>query len=225
MKLRSFALVCCLFLALTSIPTQLLADSFCESDHSIYQYQPCGTVASANLFTANDLGISNGVVGDFQGYHADFSSDVYAIVWNGNQMVYKGDPSPLNTQLSQFETFTLVPGGIMQAGYQVELVLTVNDDNGVKTYYSQHLNQNSDGLNHVWATSMTQNQCDPNMSGPCVFTGFEDLPMQEGSDWDYNDFKMWLYGVDASPIPEPSSFILLMGAPIAFLVIKFRNLL
>jgi hypothetical protein len=58
--------------------------------------------------------------------------------------------------------------------------------------------------------------------------GFEDIPQQEGSDFDYNDFKMWAYGLDLSPgastVPEPSSILLLTGAPLAFAFGKLRRL-
>jgi len=224
MKVRSVVLLCSLLLALAVIPTRLFADSFCDSDHSIYQYQPCGTVASQSAFVANALGSDQGLIGDFQGYHADFEENVFALVWRNGQMVYQGDPSPMNDQLSQFQTFTLVPSGILQTGDQVEFVLHVtNDPNGDHYFYSSQLSKNLDGLNHTWGSSLTQQQCDPNMSGPCAFVGFEDLPMGEGSDFDYNDFKMFVYGADQ--VPEPSSIVLLTGAPIAFLANKLRRLL
>jgi Domain of unknown function (DUF4114) len=225
MKLRAFVLVCTFLLAVTAVPTLLFADSFCESDHSIYQYQPCGTVAGANLFNVNGVGTDGGVIGDFQGYHADFSENVFALVWRNGQMVYQGDPSLLNNQLSEFQTFTLVPANVLQAGDQIEFVVHVtNDPNGDHYFYSSELSKNMDGLNHVWGSNMTANQCDPNRSGPCAFLGFEDLPKGEGSDFDYNDFKMWVYGVDAVAVPEPP-IILMLGAPLAFLASKLRNLL
>ena len=223
MKSRSFLLACMLLLAVTCVSTRLLADSLCQTDHSVYQYQPCGTEAAQNIFPVKNSGV--GLIGDFQGASADFSDSVQALVWRGNELVYTGAFSPTNQQLKQYDTFTLVPTGIVQAGDQVEFVLSVDDVNGHQLYYSQHLNQNIDGLNHTWATAMNADQCDPNMQGGCAFLGFEDLPQGEGSDLDYNDFKMWVYGVNVVQFPEPSTIVLLTGAPIAFLASKFRNLL
>ena len=48
-----------------------------------------------------------------------------------------------------------------------------------------------------------------------------DLPKQEASDFDYNDFKFFVYGVDA--VPEPSSLVLLGGVPLSFAVSKLRR--
>ncbi len=223
MKTRSFVSVIALLFVLVSVPTVLFADSSCQTDHTVYQYQPCGTVAVANLYEANSSGIENGLIGDFQGYNANFADSVYAVVWRNNSIVYTGPSSPSNQQLSQYEQFTLVPAGVLQAGDMIELVASVQDINGAQNYYSQRLDQNLDGLNHFWATSMMQDQCDPNLGGSCVFVGLEDLPMQEGSDFDYNDFKMWVYGMDATPMPEPSSIILLTGAPLAFALGKLKR--
>jgi hypothetical protein len=224
MTLRKSLLLFSLLFALVAVPSQLLADQFCQIDPAPYQYQSCGTVASANLFTVNGKGLQDGLEGVFQGYHADFAADVQALVWRQGQLVYTGTPSETNQQLSQFQTFTLVPQGIMQAGDQVEFVVNVDDVNGAQSYYSQDLAKNLDGLNHMWATTLDEAQCAPGMSGSCVFIGSEDLPKQEGSDFDYNDFKFWAYGVDATSVPEPSSILLLTGAPLAFAFGKLRRL-
>jgi len=220
MKVCTAVLACCLLFGLAIIPAQAFADEFCQSDPSIYQYQPCGTVADANLFPVNAVGTGDGIIGAFQGYHADFSETVHALVWRGGQLVYTGDPSPTNKQLSLYQEFTLVPTGILQTGDMIEFVLSVDDINGHQDYYSQQLNKNVDGLNHAWGTSMTAGECDPNLSGSCVFIGFEDLPKQEASDFDYNDFKFFAYGID---VPEPSSLALLGGVPLAFAMSKLRR--
>ena len=44
MKVCTAVLACCLLFGLAIIPAQAFADEFCQSDPSIYQYQPCGTV-------------------------------------------------------------------------------------------------------------------------------------------------------------------------------------
>ncbi len=227
MKPRILVGACGLLLALTAIPSQLRADSFC-SDPPPYQWQQCGTIAKSNLFTVNASGLSNGVFGTFGGYHADFPSDVFAIVWRDGQQVYTGSPSPKNTQLSIFQGFSLVPSGVLQAGDQIEFVVDVADVNGEQLYYSMQLGNNLDGQNHLWAESLAENQCDPNQSGNCLFLGWEDLPIQEGSDEDFNDFKFFLYGADISSssaaVPEPSSILLLTGAPLAFAGRRLRRL-
>ncbi len=167
----------------------------------------------------------------FGNYHADFTSSINALVWRDNQLVYTGPSSPLNTDFTLYQPFQLVPSDQLQAGDQIEFVLHVNDPNGAQNYYSSELDKNIDGLNHVWAESLTNGQC-MIFAGPCAYLGFEDLPQQEGSDFDYNDFKAFMIGFDvstggaaANPVPEPSSILLLTGAPLAFAVSKLRRFL
>ena len=222
------ALSCfCLCLFVAAIPSQSFADIYCYIDLPPYQYQNCGTFAPAHIFTVNNFGLSNGVVLDFQGYHAGFSSNVNALVWRNGQVVYTGNNSPTNQQSSRFQTFTLIPANMLQAGDQVEFVLNVADPNGSQSYYSMQISKNIDNRNHDWATSFfTQNSCDfahfPSQS--CVFMGFKDLYCIQGGlcEWgndptepDYNDFKAWVYGVTASLSAEvaPERNTLQRGAP------------
>jgi hypothetical protein len=223
MKVRAMVSLLGLLFAIVVIPSQLFADSFCQTDQSIYQYQPCGTVATSVLFRVDGQGQERGVTLDFQGYHADFGSSIQALVYRNGQLIYTGSFSPTNLQMQQYDTFTLVPAGVAHAGDDVELVQKVDDINGEQYFYSENLGKNSDGLNHTWGMHLGASMCDPNGHADCVFVGFEDLPKQEGADFDYNDFKMWLYGVQVTEVPEPSSLILITGAPLAFALGKLRR--
>ncbi len=218
-----------MLLALAAIPSQLRADSFC-SDPPPYQYQSCGVIAPTNTFTANVLGF--GVNMFFYGYHADFSSSINALVFRDSTLVYTGASSPLNTEMHEFQFFNLVPADELQTGDQIELVLHVNDPNGVQNYYSSELSKNIDGVNHTWAQALTSGQCII-VGGPCTFVGFEDLPVQEGSDFDYNDFMALIFGMhintgdvaSVNSVPEPSAILLLTGAPLAFALSRLRRFL
>lgn len=229
MKLRSFALACSFLFVITSLSTQAVADAFC-SDPAPYQYQNCGVVAPENTFTANVLGLGINML--FYGYHADFSSSINALVFRNSTLVYTGPDTPLNTAMHQWQFFNLVPRDELQSGDQIELVLHVNDPNGNQDYYSSELSKNIDGLNHTWAESLTNGQR-LIVVARCTFVGFEDLPMQEDSDFDYNDFKAFIFGMhvdsadvaSTNSVPEPSSIVLLSGVPVAFLARKLRHLL
>ena len=94
MKVRTMVSLLGLLFAIVVIPSQLLADSFCGTDQTIYQYQPCGTVATAVLFRVDGQGQERGVILDFQGAHANFPSSVQALVYRNGQLIYTGDFSP-----------------------------------------------------------------------------------------------------------------------------------
>jgi len=227
MRTRFFLLACCLA-ALAASPAHVFADAWC-SDPPPYQYQSCGTVAPTNTFTVNSVGVITGVRMFFGDYHADFSSSINALVWRNGQLIYSGLSSPLNDTSHLYQSFQLVPSDQVQVGDQIEFVLHVNDPNGAQDYYSSQLSKNSDGLNHVWAETLSNGRCQL-FAASCVYAGFEDLPMQEGSDFDYNDFMAWMIGINVSngnqvsSVPEPSSILLLTGAPLAFALGKFRRL-
>jgi hypothetical protein len=233
MKLRILLSLSAALFALTVMPSRLLADSFC-SDPPPYQYQQCGTVAASHTFTASGSGFLNGIYGVFEGYHANFASKVSAEILNASgQVVYQGPEYRFsNQQLGIHQRIPLLSGLQLNrtfvAGDTIEFVLHVLDDpNGQQFFYSQRLGLNSDGLNHDWATTLTGAQC-TDLTGPCVFMGFEDLPQQEGSDFDYNDYKMWVYGVSITStstqgVPEPSSILLLSSASLALAFGKLRR--
>jgi len=216
------------------IPSALHADPYCYIDPPPYQYQHCGTWAPANNFTVNSTGLSGGVYGVFEGYHADFTDSIIAQIVRNQIVVYTGYESLSNKQLQVGDTIPLIPANVLQPGDQVNFVLDVQDPNGEQLYFSYFQNSNIDGQNHVWATQLPENQCAPGQQGSCLFLGFKDLYCiphgfcEWGNDQtepDYNDFKMWLYGVDLSkadvPVPEPSSLLLLTGAPLAFALRRF----
>jgi hypothetical protein len=216
------------------MPSRAYADQFCSTDPAPYQYQSCGSFASANVFNVNSSGLSNGVYGVFEGSHADFADSVLAQVVRNNVVVYTGYESLSNQQLQPGDVIPLIPSGELQAGDQVNFVLHAKDVNGQQFYFSYYLNSNIDKNNHTWAQSLPQNQCAPGKSGDCLFVGFEDEYCITGGlcEWgqskdepDYNDFKMWVYGLDVQPVPEPSSLVLLSGAPLAFAISKLRKLL
>ncbi len=223
MKVRTLFCSCVVLIALAIMPSRLLADAFC-SDPPPYQYQSCGVVAPTNIFTVNQYGLGAGVIMFFRDDHADFASDIQARVFRNGQLVYTGSPSPTNQQMTRYQGFTLVPENELRRNDEIELVLNVvNDPNGAQSFYSrsQDFGLNSDGVNHTWATNLSSGLCAIFRPDACIFAGFEDLPAQEGSDYDYNDFEAWFYGVDFTSmgqfsVPEPPSILLLMGAPLAF---------
>lgn len=198
------------------------------TDPAPYQYQFCGVEAFPNTFTVNSSGTSNGVYGVLEGFHADFASSVYAILYRSGVRIDQSSESLTNHQLAPDQPINFFPGAELQAGDEIEFVLhDQTDPNGQQFFSSKNYLNNSDKMNHIWAESMLEANCAPGQTGNCVFAGFEDIPKQEGSDFDYNDFKVWLYGVDVSqapPVPEPSSIVLLSGAPLGFLVNKLRKL-
>jgi len=217
-------------LGLTLVPSLLWADAFC-SEGPPYQYQSCGIVAAGNTFTVNQAGPLAGVYGVFEGYHADFASSVYAILYDPMGRMIAQSPESLSNQDLIFNQLLPFFSPLqVQVGDTVEFVLhDKTDPNGQALYFSQRYQQlNPDHLNHTWAENLDRSDCPPLHVTTCLFMGFEDIPLQEGSDFDYNDFKMWVYGVDlspgaSSPIPEPSAIILLIGAPLAFAFGKLRR--
>ncbi|MFZ0707173.1 MAG: PEP-CTERM sorting domain-containing protein [Candidatus Korobacteraceae bacterium] len=237
MNRPGFLFVFLCLLALTTIPSSLHADQFCYSDPAPYQYQSCGTFAPRNVFDVNSTGLSGGVYGVFEGYHADFTDSVIAQVVRNQIVVYTGYESPSNKELQAGDTIPLIPAGVLQAGDQVNFVLNARDVNGEQLYDSYYLFSNIDKNNHTWAEQLPQNECAPGQQGSCLFVGFEDEYCISGGlcEWgnsksepDYNDFKMWVYGLDlqqnVSTVPEPSSLLLMTGAPLVFAFRKLRNL-
>ena len=229
MKLRILLSSCAALIALTMMPSRLLADQLCD-DTSPYQYQPCGVVAPTNVFTVNATGLSQGVYIRFYGFHADFDATINARVFRGGQLVFTGPTSPSNHVLAFDEAFTLVPADQLQAGDEIELVEQRRrpERNSVLLQPRSGLWHESRRRKSRVGRKLPQFFCSPSELRHCVYVGFEDLPMQEGSDYDYNDFEAWLYGVDLSlgtlsSVPEPSSILLLTGAPLAFALGKLRR--
>ena len=230
-----FCLILAFGFALVAMPSSLYADAFCSVDPAPYQYQSCGTFAQGNTFNVNSNGLSNGVYAVFQGYHADFADAVIAQVIRNQVVVYTGYESLSNQQLQPGQEIPLIPSGELQPGDQVGFVLDAKDVNGEQLYFSYYYQvSNKDHQNHTWAQSLPENQCAPGQQGSCLFLGFEDEFCQTGGfcEWgndkteaDYNDFKMWVYGLDLQPVPEPSSIVLLAGAPLAFAISKIRKFL
>jgi len=234
MKLRGFPYACLLLLAVTAIPYRLRADSFCTTDPAPYQYQFCAVWAFPETFTVNASGVSNGVYAAFEGFHADFADSVYANLYRNGVVIATSAESLTNQQLTVNQMIPLFSGVQVQSGDEIDLVLhDQTDPNGQQFFSSRNYLNNVDKQNHTWAVALPANQCGPVQTGNCVFTGFEDLPEgeQEGdqTEPDYNDFKMWLYGVGvspgAAPVPEPTSLVLLTGAPFTWAVLKLRRLL
>jgi uncharacterized repeat protein (TIGR02543 family) len=204
MKMRILLSSFAALIALTILPPRLLADSFC-SDGPPFQYEPCGVVAPTNIFLVNTIGLSQGVFIRFYSFHADFSDRIGARVFRNGQLVYTGPTSPSNQDMNYDQPFTLVPPEQLQAGDEIELMEYVPDGDKIQVYYSraQDLGLNLDGVNHVWAENLLADfYCSPSELPPCVYLGFEEMSRQEGSDYDYNDFETWLYGVDFAQIQE-----------------------
>jgi len=230
MKTRTFFYTCGLLLALSALPANLYADQFCTMDPPPYQYPFCGLWTFPSTFTVNSSGTTDGVYAAFEGFHADFADSVYANLYRGGKVIAISQESLTNQQLAVNQIIPFFAGVDLQVGDEIELVLhDQTDPNGQQFFYSKNYLNNIDELNHTWAELLPANKCGPVQTNNCVFVGFEDLPLgeQEGSQTepDYNDFKMWLYGVDLIkadvPVPEPSSLLLLTGAPLAFALRRF----
>jgi hypothetical protein len=234
MKLRAFPYTYVLLMVVALVPSGLHADSFCMTDPAPYQYQFCGVWAFPETFTVNASGVSNGVYAAFEGFHANFASSVYANLYRNGVVIATSAESLTNQQLTTNQMMPFFSGVQVQSGDEIDLVLhDQTDPNGQQFFSSKNYLNNVDKQNHTWAQLIAANQCGPVQTDNCVFVGFEDLPQGEQesdpTEPDYNDFKMWLYGVGVSPavapVPEPSSLLLLTGVPLAFAVSKLRKLL
>jgi hypothetical protein len=229
MKVRICSYLCIGFVALVAVPSPLFADSHCF-DPPPFQYQSCGSVAPEETFTVNSAGLQNGVFGVFEGFSANFADSVYALQFRNGSQIAQSLETATNQVLVKDTVLPFFTAAQLQSGDQIEFVLDVqNDPNGRDFLYSNELTKNKDGLNHMWGESLTGAvNCAPGQPTTCAYVGFEDLPSSEHTDWDYNDFEMWVYGADISPgaksgVPEPSSLLLLTGAPLAGALRILRN--
>jgi hypothetical protein len=75
----------------------------------------------------------------------------------------------------------------------------------INSVFSSSPSRSSDGINHAYATTYTATG-DGIPAG--IFIGMEDLPNGQ-SDLDYNDDQFVFTNVSATPVPEPSSLIML----------------
>jgi hypothetical protein len=228
-KIRICLYMCIGLVALVAVPSPLFADSHCF-DPPPFQYQSCGSVAPVETFTVNSTGLLNGVYGVFEGFSANFADGVYALQFRNGSQINQSAETATNQVLGIDTVLSFFTAAQLQSGDQIEFVLDVqNDPNGRDLLYSNELTKNKDGLNHMWGLSLTgAANCAPGQPTTCAYVGFEDLPSAEHTDWDYNDFEMWVYGADISPgansgVPEPSSLLLLTGAPLAFAFRILRN--
>jgi len=234
MKERTLLLAIVLLLGLMLIPAQLFAAGNC----SYPEYSNCGTALGPVTFTLTNVGFAFPYIeGDWYGFDANFTESVYV---HDITTGYIGPGSYTNQSNPAFGTPTqlTMPLANVHYGDQIEFVLHVTSDPnfpqgvdycwGMDSCYKDY-NGNTQ-IGHVFAQNLPANDC--NQGVPCVFMGFEDLPTTDGnahSDWDYNDFEFYVYGVSingqSAPVPEPSSVILLAGAPLAFAIRKLKNMI
>lgn len=240
MKERVLVFACVSLLGLILIPAQLFADGSCTPP----EYSNCGVPLSPVTFTITQISFPWAIVqADWYGYHASFTDRIYMYdITTG----YSSDLSTFTNQQNPLRgtnelNINDIQGKKFHLGDQVEFVIRdysdPNHPGGVdycqfsSSCYHDVDNHNTP-IGHVFAENLPYNQCD--QSAPCAFLGFEDLPFKEGNnqnyqnDWDYNDFEIYVYGVSIngsqSSVPEPSSIVLLAGAPLAFLIRKLRNM-
>jgi hypothetical protein len=90
--------------------------------------------------------------------------------------------------------------GTVDAGDVITFMLHVFD---IDYSWSSNMSQNSDGLNHVFATNFAGDSMTP--AG--TYLGFEDL--FGGGDLDYNDHQFIVTNVAATSVPEPATLSLL----------------
>ena len=231
MKERILLFACVSLVGLILIPARLLAAGNC----SYPEYSNCGTSLGPVTFTLTNVGFAFPYIeGDWYGYDANFSESVYV---HDITTGYIGPGSYTNQSNPAFGTPTqlTMPLANVHYGDQIEFVLHVNNDPnfpqgvdycwGLDSCYKDY-NGNTQ-IGHVFAENLPAKDC--NQGVPCVFMGFEDVPVKEGSDWDYNDFEFYVYGVSINgqsyATPEPSSIILLAGAPLAFALRKLKKMI
>jgi hypothetical protein len=118
--------------------------------------------------------------------------------------------------------------GTVQAGSVLTFYINVNDyvAGQEETYYSNPL-LNNDGINHVYST-LFSGGVPPNgsVSIPTgIYVGFEDeSPLNDGSsDFNYADEQFVFTDVSMSTIPEPASWLGLLGGLVGFGLIRARQ--
>jgi hypothetical protein len=118
--------------------------------------------------------------------------------------------------------------GLVQAGSVLTFYINVNDfvANQEETYYSNPL-LNNDGLNHVYS-ALFSGGVPPggSVSIPMgIYVGFEDeSPVNDGnSDFNYADEQFVFTDVTMSTIPEPASWLGLLGGLVGFGLIRARQ--
>jgi hypothetical protein len=118
--------------------------------------------------------------------------------------------------------------GTVQAGSVLTFYINVNDyvAGQEETYYSNPL-LNNDGINHVYST-LFSGGVPPggSVSIPTgIYVGFEDeSPLNDGSsDFNYADEQFVFTDVSMSTIPEPASWLGLLGGLVGFGLIRARQ--
>lgn len=215
-----------LFVALSVAP--MFADGPC----TFPEYSQCGTALPPVLLTVTDLGLGPVIVqGDWFGYYADFTDYTYI---HDLTTGYVGPNTYTNHSGQSFgDSVQYVDQDANVAfGDVVEFVIHVaNDPNhpdGVDYCFGLPFCVDQ-AVGHVFAENLSATECD--LGIPCVFLGFEDLTLSEQTDYDYNDFEIYLYGVTLNGIyskpmvvtPEPSSIVLAGTTTLALLIGGFRR--
>lgn len=146
--------------------------------------------ANAMKFVVADDGPVNAY---FAGGSASYTSYMSTII--GGVTRFEG----FNNQTSDIGDFRSY--GEHKAGTNVEAVLYNLSTNDI--WYSD-ISKNSDGFNHVFAS-----QFNLPGGGSAVFVGFEDI--RGLGDRDFNDNSMIFTNIEIAPIPEPSTYLMLLA--------------
>lgn len=133
------------------------------------------------------------VVGYSQGATADYENLMNAKFSDGSaHNPYMSNRSDIGAEFGH---------GIHAAGSEVIFVNRVLDTG--EWYYST-TRFNDDGLNHIHAHNLTLPD-----GTKAVFVGFEDI--FGGGDRDFNDATALFTNVQISPVPEPSTYLMLLA--------------
>lgn len=154
-------------------------------------------VLMALSFSANALRfevVDDGLVsGYFQGATADYENLMNAKFSDGSvHNPYMSNRVDVGTQFDH---------GFHHAGAEVIFAMRVLDTS--EWYYSTP-RFNDDGINHIHAHNLTLPD-----GTKAVYVGFEDI--FNGGDRDFNDHSAIFTNIQISPVPEPSTYMMLIA--------------
>lgn len=194
------------------------------------QLAALASLAFTGLASAGPIPYPNGGTPnpDLYNFTASTSGDLIAYFVDGGGATYtneltvliNGTPSAvqgLNNHSSSYGT--AINFGHVDAGDSIVFKMPNLSPGGIGPWYSDK-SLNSDGANHVYATSFAGDATIP--AG--TYVGFEDIPVP-GADLNYNDESFVFTNVSVSTtVPEPTSWALMLaGLGLMAVQLTMRN--